>query len=314
MKFEQPIPVKEIARLTGARISGDSSLHATGINEIHKVEPGDITFVDYEKYYAKSLSSAATIIFIDRDTPCPPGKVLLITQRPFIAYEHIVRMHRPYTPATCMIDPTARIHPTATIEPNVVIGRHVVIGADTYIEANVVIREYCTIGSGVIIQSGTVIGSDAFYFKKEHQRFTKWTSCGRVVIHDDVYIGANCTINRGVSGDTVIGRGTKIDCLVQVAHGVVVGEDCLIAAQVGIAGKTRIGNRCTLYGQVGVKQNLVIDDDVMVYAQSGVGENLESGKTYFGSPSSEARQKLKELALISKLPEIWNTLRGRSKE
>ena len=313
MRFSNPVPVTEIARLTGARISGDSTLDATGINEIHKVENGDITFVDHEKYYAKSLSSAASIIIIDRDIACPPGKALLICRQPFAAYEHIVRMHMPYLPLTSSIDPTARIHPSATIEPNVVIGRHVKIGAGSHLEANVVVRDHCTIGERVIIQSGTVIGSDAFYFKKEESTYQKWTSCGRVIIHDDVYIGANCTINRGVSGDTVIGRGTKIDCLVQVAHGVVIGEDCLIAAQTGIAGKTIIGNRCTLYGQVGVAQNLIIEDDVIVFAQSGVGDNLTKGNSYYGSPVIEARSKLKELAILKRLPEIWNAVRGALK-
>jgi UDP-3-O-[3-hydroxymyristoyl] glucosamine N-acyltransferase len=233
----------------------------------------------------------------------------LICKRPFEAYDHLVRMHRPYTPLSSTIDPTAQIDPTATIEPHVVIGRHVVIGADTHIEANTVIRDYTIIGQRVIIQSGTIVGSDAFYFKKEGAIYHKWTSCGRVLIQDDVFIGANCTIVRGVSGDTIVGRGTKIDTQVQIGHGAVIGEDCLIASQAGVAGKTILGNRCTLYGQVGLRQNLHIGDDVTVLAQSGVGEDIESGKTYFGSPASEARTHMKELALIKKLPEIWKAVR-----
>jgi UDP-3-O-[3-hydroxymyristoyl] glucosamine N-acyltransferase len=312
MTFDIPIPVREIARLTGARILGASDIDATGINEIHKVQTGDITFVDNEKYYHKSLNSAATIILIDKEVDCPPGKALLICKQPFIAYEHIVRMHRPYTPLTSGIDSASWIHPSATIEPGVVIGRHVRIGAGSHIEAQVTIRDYCQIGERVIIQSGSVIGSDAFYFKKDQGRYQKWTSCGRVIIHDDVYIGACCTIQRGVSGDTVIGRGTKLDCQVHIAHGVVIGEDCLIAAQTGIAGKTVIGNRCVLYGQVGVVQNLVLGDGVIVYAQSGVGKNLESG-VYHGSPAIEARQKLKEIALLKRLPEMFHALRSSLK-
>jgi UDP-3-O-[3-hydroxymyristoyl] glucosamine N-acyltransferase len=265
--------------------------------------------VDKEKYYNKSLASAASIIFIDKETDCPPGKALLICHQPFLAYEMIVQMYRPYRPLKFMIDPSAQIHPSVTIEPNVVIGPHVQIGADTHIEANVVIREHCIIGERVIIQSGAMIGTDAFYFKKESDQYQKWTSCGRVIIHDDVYIGANCTINRGVSGDTIIGRGTKLDCQVQVAHGVVIGEDCLIAAQAAIAGKTIIGNRCTLYGQVGVAQNLVIEDEVTVFAQSGIGENLRKGHSYYGSPATEARLRLKEIALSRRLPEIWDSLK-----
>lgn len=308
MNFTTPIPVIEIARLTGARLVGDSSLIATGINEIHKVRQGDITFVDHEKYYGKCLDSAATIILIDKEVICPPGKVLLVCNRPFIAYDQLVQMHRPYTPLTSPIDITAEIHPSATIEPGVTIGRYVRIGADCHIESQVTIRDYTEIGERVIIQSGSVIGSDAFYFKKEKGRYQKWTTCGRVLIHDDVYIGAATTIQRGVSGDTIIGRGTKLDCQVHIAHGVVIGEDCLFAAQAAIAGKTIIGNRCTLYGQVGVAQNLVFGDDITVWAQSGIGDNLESGKAYFGSPAIEARQKLKEIALLKKLPEIYQSL------
>lgn len=314
MKFQTPLSVQEVARLIGARLIGDAGLTATGINEIHKVEHGDITFVDLDKYYQRSLASAATIIIIDKEVDCPPGKALLICNRPFDAYDHIVSMHRPYTPLTESLDPTVRIHPSATIEPGVIIGRHVEIDEDTHIEAGVIIRDYCRIGKRVIIQSGSVIGTDAFYFKKDNGTYRKWTSCGRVLIHDDVYVGANCTINRGVSGDTVIGRGTKIDCLVQVGHGVVIGEDCLIAAQVGIAGKTIIGNRCTLYGQVGVAQNLVIGDDVTILAKSGIGINCESGKSYFGIPATEAKQHMKELALIKRLPEMWAALRGKLNE
>ncbi len=310
MRFTTPIPVREIARHTGAQLIGNTELDATGINEIHKVETGDITFVDREKYYSKSLTSAATIILIDKDVACPPGKALLICKQPFAAYDRIVRMHRPYAPLISSIDISAQVHPTATIEPGVIIGRHVQIGAGSHIEANVVIRDYCLIGERVIIQSGAIIGSDAFYFKKEDGRYQKWTSCGRVIIHDDVYIGACSTIQRGVSGDTVIGRGTKIDCQGHVAHGVVIGEDCLIAAQAAVAGKTIIGNRCTLYGQAGVAQNLVFGDDVTVFAQSGIGDNLESGKSYYGSPAIEARQRLKEIALLKKLPEMFNAIRG----
>ena len=191
-----------------------------------------------------------------------------------------------------------------------IIGRDVQIGADCHIEANVVIRDHTFIGDRVIIQSGAIIGSDAFYFKRENGKHLKWTTGGKVVIHDDVYIGANCTINRGVSGATVIGRGTKLDCLCQVGHGAVIGEDCLLTAQVGIAGKTIIGDRCKFYGQSGVAHGLIIEDDVTVLAKSGVSMNLKAGKTYFGVPAIEARQHMREIALIKRLPEMWSQLNG----
>ncbi|GAH00950.1 unnamed protein product, partial [marine sediment metagenome] len=183
------------------------------------------------------------------------------------------------------------------------------IGARAHIEANVVIRTQTIIGERVQIQSGTVIGTDAFYFKKSGGKHTKWTSGGRVVIGDDVYIGANCTINRGVSGDTVIGRGTKIDCLVQIGHGVEIGEHCLIAAQVGISGKTVIGDRCTIYGQTGIAPSLKIGDDVMIHPKSGVGEDLPGNKRYFGAPAMEIRAKLREIAALKKLPDLLRKLK-----
>jgi UDP-3-O-[3-hydroxymyristoyl] glucosamine N-acyltransferase len=134
------------------------------------------------------------------------------------------------------------------------------------------------------------------------------------VIGNDVYIGANCTVNRGVSGDTVIGEGTRIDCLVQIGHGVVIGKHCLLAAQVGIAGKTVIGNHCVIYGQVGIAQNLVIGDRVTILAKAGVGKNIEPGKTYFGIPAGEAREKFKELAAVKMLPEIIRQNRQSGEE
>lgn len=305
MKFPVPLTIDQVAEFIGAEILGDRDQLAYGINEIHKVEKGDITFVDVEKYFAKSLHSAASIIILNMEVECPPGKTLLICDKPFVAYDSLVRTYRPYKSLESRIDPTAVIHPSVTIEPGVIIGRHVHIGKETVIEAGAVIRDYCTVGERCIIQSGTIIGTDAFYFKKEDGKYTKWTSGGRVLIGDDVYIGANCTINRGVSGDTVIGNGSKLDCLVQIGHGVVLGENCLLAAQVGIAGKTMVGSGCIIYGQVGIAQNLVIGDNVTIGAKSGVARDLQSGKTYFGIPAVEIKEKYREIAALRRLPEIF---------
>ena len=151
------------------------------------------------------------------------------------------------------------------------------------------------------IQPNCTIASDAFYFKRYPTHFTKWTSCGRVIIHNDVVIGAGCTIDRGVSGDTIIGEGTKFDCQIHIGHGAVVGKHCLFAAQVGIGGKTVIGNHVILYGQVGIAQNLVLEDNIVVLAKSGVSKNLETGKTYFGYPAEEVKDKFKQLAALRRL-------------
>ena len=304
MKFKKPIPVTEIAKKIGAEILGNDELMASGINEIHKVEPGDITFVDAEKYFERSLNSAATIIILNKRVTPPDGKALLVCDNPFEAYDSIVRSHRPFRPLSAMIDNSAAIHPSTIIEPNVIIGPNVHIGKNSYIQANVTIHEYCEIGDHVRIQSGTVIGGDAFYFKKTDEKYQKWRSGGRVIIEDHVDIGNNCTINRGVSGDTIIGEGSKLDALIHVGHGVVIGKHCLFAAQVGIGGKTIIGDHCTFYGQVGIAQNLVLGNHVTVMAQSGVGHNLKDGKTYFGSPAVDIRKKWREVAALKKLPDI----------
>lgn len=304
MKFSKPIPIKEIAKQLNAEIIGDDNLMATGINEIHKVENGDITFVDVAKYFDKSLQSAASIIIVNERVECPSGKALLLSSNPFEDYNNLVLTHRPYETLSVSIHPSAEIHPSVILEPNVVIGPHVKIGASSHIQANVVIAEYTIIGKEVLIQSGSIIGTEAFYFKKNPEGYKKWRSGGRVVIEDNVDIGACCTINKGVSGDTVIGEGSKLDGQVHIGHGVVVGKNCLFAAQVGIGGKTIVGNNVTLYGQVGVAQSLVIGDGVVVLAKSGISKSLESGKTYFGTPAEEARKYYRMMAAMRTLPEI----------
>ncbi|RMF23474.1 MAG: UDP-3-O-(3-hydroxymyristoyl)glucosamine N-acyltransferase [Bacteroidetes bacterium] len=305
MKFDRPIPVRELAESLGARLLGNAELQATGINEIHKVEPGDITFVDAPKYYRKALHSAADIILIDREQPCPDGKALLVCPQPFDAYDRLVRTHRPHRPLNALQAPEARIHPEAVVEPGVVIGPEVHIGAGSYIQSGVVLRGQCRIGAGVVIQSGTVVGADAFYFQKNADgSYRRWHTAGRVLIEDEVFIGANCTICAGVSGDTVIGRGSKLDCQVHVGHGVVIGKNCLIAGQVGIGGKATLEDGVVLYGQVGLAPRIRIGAGAVVGAQSGVSKDLPGGKVYFGSPADELRTKQRELAALRQLP-LW---------
>ena len=301
MKFEEPIPVTTIAEWTGCEIRGDKSLMALGINEIHKVEPGDITFVDLDKYYDRSIHSKASIIIIDKLIEPPAGKALLLSNHPFRAYNSIVDRFRPFRPLTTQIHESAKIHESAVLEPNVIIGPQVEIGARSHIQANTYIGSHTIIGEDVSIQPNSIIGSEAFYFKRYPTHFDQWTSCGRVIIHDKVVIGAGCTVDKGVSGDTVIGEGTKLDCQIHIGHGAVIGKHCLFAAQVGIGGKTIIGDHVILYGQVGIAQNLVIENNIIVLAKSGVSKNLETGKTYFGYPAEEVKDKFKQLAALRRL-------------
>ena len=313
MKFPAPVSVKWIASLIGAELTGNTEGTATGINEIHKVEPGDLVFVDHPKYYDKCLHSAATFIIINQKTDCPEGEALLIVDKPFEAYQTIVRHFRPFKPTSKPVSDSAVIGEGTYIAPSVYIGHEVTIGRNCFIGPNVTILDYCVIGDNVIIQSGTVIGSDAFYYNTKKDRevwYRKMESCGRVVIEDDVEMGAGCTIDRGVSHDTRIGRGSKLDNMVHIGHDTVLGANCLLAAQVAIAGATTLGNGVILWGQVGVSKTLTIADNAMVLAQSGVGINLEAGKVYFGSPTEDAGSKKKELVWVKRIPEIWERIKS----
>jgi UDP-3-O-[3-hydroxymyristoyl] glucosamine N-acyltransferase len=313
MKFPAPVSIKWIANLIGAELTGNTEGIATGINEIHKVEPGDLVFVDHPKYYDKCLQSEATFIIINQKTECPEGKALLIVDKPFEAYQTIVKHFRPFRPAGKAISDTATIGEGTYIAPNVFVGHEVTIGKNCFIAPNVTILDYCVIGDNVVIQAGTVIGSDAFYYNTKKDRevwYKKMESCGRVVIENDVEIGAGCTIDRGVSHDTRIGRGSKLDNMVHIGHDTVLGANCLLAAQVGIAGATTLGNGVILWGQVGVSKTLTIQDNVVVLAQSGVGHTLEAGKVYFGSPCEDASVKKRELVWIKRIPEIWERIKS----
>ena len=308
MKFDNPVPVTTIAQLIGAEILGNKNGIATGINELHKVENGDIAFVDHPKYYDICINSAASFIIINKETDCPEGKALLIVDEPFEAYLKIVNHYRPFAPSMKMISDTSSVGEGTTIMPNVYIGNHVSIGKDCIIHPHVTIMDHCVIGNHVIIQAGTVIGSDAFYYNKKTNRdihYKKMNSCGRVVIGDWVELGANCTIDRGVSGDTLIKAGTKIDNLVHIGHDTLIGNNCLFAGQVGIAGATTIEDNVILWGQVGVSKTLTIGKDAVVYAQSGVKDSIAGGKVYFGSPVEDAREKMKEFVWIKRIPQLW---------
>ncbi|MES2701244.1 MAG: UDP-3-O-(3-hydroxymyristoyl)glucosamine N-acyltransferase [Bacteroidota bacterium] len=315
MKFEKPVPVQWLAEFTGARLAGNAEQMATGINEIHKVTPGDISFVDHEKYYNTCLNSPATVIIINKEVDCPAGKTLLVTDAPFDAYIKIVKHFRPFEPASKMISDSATIGEDTHLQPGVFVGNHVRIGSGCLIHPNVTIYDHCIIGNNVEIHAGTVVGSDAFYYKRKKDRdvqYQKMDSCGRVVIEDDVEIGSGCTIDKGVSGDTILGRGTKLDNNVHIAHGVVIGKNCLIAAQVAVAGKTILEDEVILWGQVGVNKDLTIGKGAVVLAQSGIAASIEGSKTYFGSPAGEAKPKMREMAWIKRIPEMWEKVKNNT--
>ena len=197
------------------------------------------------------------------------------------------------------------------IQPNVFIGNNVSIGDNCTIHANVSIYDNCVIGNGVTIHAGTVIGGDAFYYKNRPEGFDKLLSGGRVVIEDNVDIGALCTIDKGVTGDTTIGTGTKLDNQVQVGHDTLIGKKCLIASQTGIAGCVIIEDEVTIWGQVGTNSGITIGKKAVIMGQTGVTKSVAGGKSYFGTPIEESREKLKQLAYIKKIPELIKKIEGK---
>ena len=309
MKFPKAYTLKEISEIIDAEYVGDDFFPVFGMNEIHVVEQGDIVFVDHPKYYDKALQSKATVVLINKKVECPKGKALLISDDPFRDFNKLTRHFKPFQSANGSISETAEIGEGTIIQPNVFIGNHVKIGKNCIIHPNVTIYDNCIIGDHVTIHAGTVLGADAFYYKNRPEGFDKLLSGGRVVIEDHVDIGASCTIDRGVTGDTTIKEGSKLDNQIQVGHDTVIGKKCLIASQVGIAGCVVIEDEVTLWGQVGIISGATIGKKTVILAQSGISKSLEGGKTYFGSPAEEAREKLKQMAHVKKIPEILENLK-----
>jgi UDP-3-O-[3-hydroxymyristoyl] glucosamine N-acyltransferase len=304
VKFPNPLTLAEAAELTGAKAIGDKSFLVTGLNEIHMVEPGDVTFVDHPKYYDKALNSAATTILINKEVEAPAGKALLVHNDPFVAFRILIRHFRPFVPSSASIAESAVIGKGTIIQPGVFIGNNVTIGENCLIHANVSIYDHTSIGNEVVIHSGAVIGADAYYFQKKPEGFRKFESCGRVIIGDKVEIGAMTTIDKGVTGDTIIGEDTKFDNHVQVGHDTHIGKRCLIGAHTAIAGVTKIEDDVLLWAKVAVNKDLVIGKGAVILATSGVDKTLEGGKTYFGTPAIEARRKWRELAALKALPDL----------
>jgi len=310
MKFPRPHTLEEIAQWLGVEFVGDPNFEVLGMNEIHVVEKGDMVFVDHPKYYQKALDSAATTVLINKRVECPEGKALLISEDPFKDFNRLGQRFNAFQKASASIAASATVGEGSIIQPNVFIGNNVQIGKNCLIHANVTLYDNCVIGDNVIIHSGTVLGGDAFYYNKRNNQWDKFLSVGRVIIEDQVEIGAGCTIDKGVTGDTTIKKGTKLDNQIQVGHDTVIGERCLIASQCGIAGCVVIEDEVTLWGQVGVISGITIGAKAVVMAQSGISKTLKGGTTYFGSPAEEAREKLKQLASVRQIPSILEKVKN----
>ena len=308
MRFPNPHTLEQIAVLIGSTYVGAADFPILGMNEIHVVREGEIVFVDHPKYYNKALNSKASVVLINKDVKCPEGKALLVSDDPFRDFNKISQFFRPFEKSNVLISISASIGEDTIIQPNVFVGNNVSIGRNCLIHSNVSIYDNCVIGDNVIIHSGSVVGSDAFYYKNRAERFDKLISCGRVVLEDDVEIGSLCTIDKGVTGDTTIKRGTKLDNQVHVGHDTVIGKKCLIASQTGIAGCVIIEDEVTLWGQVGTNSGITIGKKAVIMGQTGVTKSVEGGKSYFGTPIEESREKLKQLANVKKIPSILKKL------
>lgn len=301
MRFPKTYHLENIAEIIGCSFVGAPDFPVLGMNEIHVVQSGEIVFVDHPKYYDKALNSNASIILINKDVECPVGKALLISDDPFRDFNKLAVYFRPFEQSVTAVSKTSEIGEGTILQPNVVVGNHVKIGKNCVIHANVVLNDYTVIGDNVVIHAGTVLGADAFYFKKREGYFDPLVSCGAVVIENDVTLGALCTIDRGVTGETRIKKGTKIDNQVHIGHDTVIGEMCLIAAQCGIAGCVVIEDNVTLWGQVGTTSGITIEEGAVISAKAGVSKSLKGNKVYFGTPAEEAREYYKHVAKVKNL-------------
>ena len=318
--------------------NGSPDTDIIGLNGIEHAGPGELTFVSNPKYGAAARTTRAAAVIVSENFPAIPA-AMLRAKDPYLSFAQALELfHAPlrYEPgvhATAVVHPTAKIGPGAHIGPYAVVGENVTIGANVVLLAHVVlyrgviigdnffahahsvVRENCRIGNNVLLQNGVIIGADGFGFAKTAEgRWHKIPQPAPVVIGDDVEIQANSCIDRASVGETRIGRGVKVDNLVQVGHGSQVGEDALICAQVGLAGSTEIGNKVILTGQVGVVGHCKVGDNAIVTPQSGVANDIAAGALVSGAPAVDHKLWLKYSAILPRLPEIARAVRKIPKE
>ena len=301
MKFLEPISVSRISSLLNIPFFGDGEKLVYGLNEINRCKEGDIIFVNHPKYQSKAELSKATVI-ITKIKKLDSKKIQLISNNPFLDFNLLIRKLKPSSNIKLKCGDNTFIH------PSVVIGNNVKIGSNCVIHPNVVFYDNVNVGDHCIIHSNSVIGSSAFYFSKENDQYTALTTCGSVRIGNHVEIGSNNTIDSGVTDETIIGDGTKIDNLVHIGHDTKIGKNCLIAAQVGIAGCNVIGDNVTLWGQVGIPSNLKIGKGAIILGKSGPISDVKENDIIFGVPGVNSKQRFRELIIQRKLPGILKKL------
>lgn len=308
MKLFEPITAATINQLVKGNLVGNPDTLFYGLNEIHKVAKGDLTFVDYHKYYSRAVLSGASVILINEFVDFSEDQCLIVSTDPFrdfkIITQWLVDSFLP-TGNNVFIDSSSEIGQFSTIMHNAYIGPNVTIGKNCWIGPNVAIYRDAIIGNNVTIHANTTIGNDAFYYKKRGVVYDKLITIGRVIIEDNVDIGAGCTIASGATGDTKIGKGTKIDNQCHIGHGAIIGKNCFLSHQVGVGGKSIIEDEVTLWSQVNVQKDLKIDKAAVVLSQSSVNKSLKGFKVYFGNPAIDAKVKYKEIFMVKQLPNLY---------
>jgi len=326
VRFIMPFTVAEIARHVGGEVVGDGAALLHRFAPADRAQPGDLTFAENEKFFARAEQSAATAIIVD--APVTSRKVLIRVPNARIAFAKVLPLFFPeprFAPGihpTAVVSPDARVDATAHIGPLCVVEEGAVIGPRCVLVAQVFVGAQCELGEEVVlfpqvtlyartvlgnrvrVHAGSVLGADGFGYVRDGGIHRKVPQIGNVIVREDVEIGAGVTVDRGALGATVIGRGTKIDNLVQIAHNVTIGEHCLVVAQAGIAGSTRLGDYVVLAGQVGVAGHLRIGNRVTVAAQSGVMNHIPDDQKWFGSPAQPDRVTKRQMVALQHLPEL----------
>jgi UDP-3-O-[3-hydroxymyristoyl] glucosamine N-acyltransferase len=323
-----PFTLETLAEISGARIGGEVNPGATftDVASLDVASPTDIAFLDNRRYaddFAKSAAGAC-LVHPDLAAKAPLSMALLLTEEPYHAYARVARSFYPMAPIAATVAPSAVVSETAVlgagcrIEPGAVVGEHTEVGHGCHIGANAVLGDgvvlgddceiganvsltYCIVGRGVVIHAGVRIGQDGFGFALGPKGHIKVPQLGRVIIEDDVEIGANTTIDRGTGPDTIIGAGSKIDNLVQIAHNVQLGRGCVIVSQVGISGSTKVDDYVMMGGQAGLTGHLTIGAGARIGAQSGVMRDVEAGATVIGSPAAPATEHWRQVATLANL-------------
>lgn len=318
----------QLAEKLGGQVVGDPGVALTGFAPADSAKAGELTFAENETYFARADQSAAAAVLVAGDFTSTNGKTLIRVANARVAFAQVLPVFFPepvFAPGihpSAVVAASAQVDPTAHIGPNCVLGERVKVGPGVVLQAgnfvgddsvlgessrlfpNVTLYTRSVLGRRVRIHSGTVVGADGFGYVFDQGQHRKVPQVGSVIIHDDVEIGANVTIDRAALGATVIGKGTKIDNLVQIAHNVTIGEHCIIVAQVGIAGSTKIGSYTTIAGQVGITGHLRIGDKVTIAAQSGVMNHIPEGQKWMGSPAQPDRIAKRQLLAVERLPEL----------